>query len=188
MANPARERRVLGRRIATAHRIASDPARLEGERLSALAIIKHNIGKSFTLETLPESRVRRGSLPPRRRTPNGGKRVSLAKRRSTPPSPRRPRSNCSTTAPMTTNPVCASLAPSPSKACRRTASSRRRGRADRHSRRRRGHAPTAKAEQPADRFATMVLEHLRSAASIRAKSATRSTSRRLPAGPGIYRR
>jgi adenine-specific DNA-methyltransferase len=38
----------------TAHRIASDPARLEGERLSALAIIKHNIGKSFTLETLPE--------------------------------------------------------------------------------------------------------------------------------------
>ena len=37
-----------------AHQIASDPARPEGERLSALAIIKHNIGKSFTLETLPE--------------------------------------------------------------------------------------------------------------------------------------
>jgi adenine-specific DNA-methyltransferase len=37
-----------------AHQIASDPARSEGERLSALAIIKHTIGKSFTLDTLPE--------------------------------------------------------------------------------------------------------------------------------------
>jgi adenine-specific DNA-methyltransferase len=37
-----------------AHQIASDPARPEGERLSALAIIKHNTGRSFTLETLPE--------------------------------------------------------------------------------------------------------------------------------------
>jgi len=37
-----------------AHAVASDPARTEAERTSALAIIAHNTGKTFTLDTLPD--------------------------------------------------------------------------------------------------------------------------------------
>ncbi|WP_245494022.1 site-specific DNA-methyltransferase [Rhizobium ruizarguesonis] len=36
-----------------AHAVASDPARTEAERTSALEIITHNTGKTFTLQTLP---------------------------------------------------------------------------------------------------------------------------------------
>ncbi|MCX5513004.1 DNA methyltransferase [Kaistia algarum] len=39
---------------AKAHAIARDASRPEAERISALAIIAHNLGPSFTFETLPE--------------------------------------------------------------------------------------------------------------------------------------
>ena len=57
----------------------------------------------------------------RSRTPNGGRRASPARGRSTPRSPRAPMSNISTTSPTSTMPASASPARSRSKACRRIA-------------------------------------------------------------------
>ncbi len=102
---------------------ASDAAELSLSAIDSIARCQHSrhaaFGRNGTF------RARRAPIGPRRRSPtmrHGGRRGSPGSRRSTPRSPRPPRSNCSTTGPTPTVAGCASPAHSRSRACRRTAS------------------------------------------------------------------
>ena len=112
------------------------------------------LGKNFEEWEIPREAVadmaRRGARRPMR---DGGRAASPARRRSTPRSPRRPTSSCSTTGPTKTRRKRARRRPvhrrEPVAASRRPL---RRGGADRPRRRRRGRAPPLAQDHAADRL------------------------------------
>ena len=132
-------------------------------------------------------RRRAGRDWPRRRTQHGGRRASRARRRSTPPSPRRAEVEYLYDGPTPTMPASASPGRSRSRACRRIACCRPSEEeliddvdaAEGKRRRRRSSTP------PTD-FAAMVIDYLKAAGVQQSDKGDRITSRACTPWPGNF--
>jgi adenine-specific DNA-methyltransferase len=85
------------------------------------AAVNGALGKTYEEWQIPRDLAASAAPRPHNRTPNGGKRASPGRRRSTPISPRAPMSHISTTGPIPTAGASASPGRSGWRACRRAA-------------------------------------------------------------------